>query len=830
MVDRKEPGLRAHVPVAGYGAGEQIRVDGKQFAVGGGRFRFRGVTYGTFRPREEDGARFPLREQMKWDFAAMAEAGFTVVRTYTEPPDDLLDLAADWGLRVAAGIFWPDWRYLLGASRREATQIARDARAEVRRVARRLCGAEQVLGLVVGNEIPADVLRWTGTDRVAAVIEQLVETVKEEDPSRLVTYANYPTTEYLPLESVDFLTFNLFLEREEDFRRYLTRLQHLAGDRPLVLGEMGLHAAPGPDGAQRQAEVLDWQQRVALERGVAGTCIFSWTDEWWVGDAPVEGWRFGLTDAERSPRPALDVASRWNRSTVADLNDDWPSLSVVICAYNAEATLEQCLEHTCALDYPGLEVIVVDDGSADRTAAIASRYARVRLLRTSRGGLSAARNEGFRAADGDVIAYLDADAYPPPEWPYYLVLGFDGRHVAGTGGPNVPPPDDPPGAQVVARAPGGPVHVLTADDRAEHVPGCNMAFWRYALEEIGGFDPVYTAAGDDVDLCWKILDRGWEIGFHPAALIWHRRRPGLRPYLRQQRGYGRAEALVEARHPDRFGPIGTARWHGRIYNSLVGTGGRQQIYRGAFGTAAYQSVYQQTRHGLDIAHQVGVPLAAAALPTAPLAVVALPFGVPAVAAALLLATLFVVDTVRARPPRSLGRGRWGFRGAVGLHHLLQPLVRWWGRRRSIRAAFRTCPGATRAPAPHRRVARGTLLFPDAVPRAELAASAMRVLRAGGLRAAPASEWDDYDALVFASRLVRGELVTSSHPIGAVQLRVRRRLAVSRMAALVVGAALLASVHSAWGLLLAIGCAADLGWGWWRTGPIARRMIERGARK
>ena len=64
------------------------------------------------------------------------------------------------------------------------------------------------------------------------------------------------------------------------------------------------------DGEARQAETLDWQLETAIERGVAGTCVFSWTDEWWVGDAAVEGWHFGLTRADRTPRPALDVAAR----------------------------------------------------------------------------------------------------------------------------------------------------------------------------------------------------------------------------------------------------------------------------------------------------------------------------------------------------------------------------------------------------------------------------------------------------------------------------------------------------------------------------------------
>lgn len=808
---------------------ELVKVDGKFFALGGRRFPFRGVTYGTFRPRESDGARFPERDGLKRDFSAMNEAGFTVVRTYTEPTTDLLDVAGDWGLHVLAGVFWPDWRYLLGTSRRQAAGIRRDARREVGLAARRLAGDPRILALCLGNEIPADVIRWHGAGEVARLVAHLADVVREEDPGRLVTYGNYPTAEYLASDSLDFLTFNIFLERQQDLRSYLTRLHHLAGDRPVVIGELGGPAGEGDTGERAQAEALNWQLEVALDRGVAGSCTFAWTDEWWVGDAAVEGWQFGLTRTDRSPRPALDVAAQWNDRTVADLRADWPSVSVVICAYNAEATLHECLTHTCALDYPDLEILVVDDGSTDNTAAIARAHPRVRLIEAPHAGLGTARNTGLRAATGDLIAYLDSDAYPDRDWPYYLVLGLDGRNVAGVGGPNLPPSDDPVGAQVVARSPGGPVHVLITDDRAEHIPGCNMAFWRYALEEVAGCDPVYTAAGDDVDLCWKVLDRGWEIGFHPAALVWHHRRPGLRTYLRQQRGYGRAESLVEARHPDRFTSVGSARWRGRIYNSLVSPTGRQRIYRGQFGVAAYQSVYQSGGHGLDLAHQVGIPISALALVTAPLALAYPPLVTAAVLALAFLAALIVVDITRARPPHALKTGRWRFRLSVAAHHLLQPLVRAWSRHRSVAAALRDLPLDTPVAGPLTRQPGGSLLLPEAVPRAEIVVALIGTLRRNGIRVVPASEWDDYDARIHGSWLIGGHLITSSHPVGWVQLEVRRRLLVRRVTGVTVAIAAAAAVVAPLAVGLAALVALQLALGWWRTGPVVRRTLLRAAR-
>jgi glycosyltransferase involved in cell wall biosynthesis len=806
----------------------RVTIDGKHFSVDGQRFPFHGVTYGTFRPRHADGARFPALSQIARDFAAMSEAGFTVVRTYTPPSEDVLEQAGRFGLRLLPDAFYPDWRYLLGASRREYRRIAKEARAEIRAVARQLAGDARILGLSVGCEVPADVVRWVGTRRVAALIDELAEVTREEDPARLVTYANYPTAEYLPLPGLDFLAFNVFLERQADFRRYLTRLHHLAGDRPLVLAEIGLDAGPSPEGELMQASALDWQLATAADRGVAGACVFSWTDEWWVGDSAVEGWHFGLTRADRSPRPALAVAERWNRATIAGLKDDWPSMSVVVCAYNAGETLDECLRHVCELDYPGLDVIVVDDGSTDDTAAIAGRHPRARLLQIEHAGLSAARNAGLRAARGEIVAYLDSDAYPSPEWPYYLALGLDSRTVGGDGGPNVPPVDDCSSAQQVARAPGGPIHVLVADDRAEHVPGCNMAFWKRVLEEVGGFDPVYTAAGDDVDLCWKVGERGWEIGFHPAALVWHHPRPGIRRYLRQQRTYGRAEALVEARHPHRFTATGSARWRGRIYEPFARRLLRPRIYRGMYGSAEYQSVYQAAGHGLGLALQVGVPLAMLVAPSGLLALRWPLLGVPAVAALGMVAALFVLEASRVRPPPGT-RSRLRFRCVVALLSLLQPLARTWGRIRQRTPARQGLAPQVPLPQPIVRLPRGVLLLPEDRPRQELAAAVVRALRRGGLSVLPASGWEDHDARLVGSALVSGELVTSNHPVGCVQVRVRRRL--RRLWGLAYAGAVAVAVPVDPVLVgaLIVGGVVETLRGLWRTGPSARTAIERTAR-
>src|SRR4029453_12483501 len=189
-------------------------------------------------------------------------------------------------------------------------------------------------------------------------------------------------------------------------------------------------------------------------------------------------------------------------------------------------------------------------------------------ISTPNRGLSSARNTGLEAASGEIVAYLDCDARPDRDWLRYLAAGFRASDHAGIGGPNVPPPDGWV-ADCVANAPGGPVHVLLSDREAEHIPGCNMAFRRARLIEVDGFDARFRAAGDDVDVCWRLQGRGATLGFSAGAVVWHHARDSVRAYWRQQIGYGRAEALLERKWPAKYNAGGHHSWAGRLYGKGV---------------------------------------------------------------------------------------------------------------------------------------------------------------------------------------------------------------------------------------------------------------------
>src|SRR5205823_7805754 len=203
------------------------------------------------------------------------------------------------------------------------------------------------------------------------------------------------------------------------------------------------------------------------------------------------------------------------------------------------------------------------------------------------------RNAGLGAATGEVVAYTDSDCFADPDWLTHLVHQLQTTGAAAVGGPNLTP-EDGWLADCVAAAPGQPTHVLENDQVAEHIPGCNMAFRREALEAIGGFDPQYRKAGDDVDICWRLQQQGYWITFAPGAFVWHHRRQTPRAYLRQQAGYGEAEALLWFKHPDRFTSRGQGKWRGSLYgDSLRGLRlARPIIYRGTFAAGLFQTLYQ----------------------------------------------------------------------------------------------------------------------------------------------------------------------------------------------------------------------------------------------
>jgi hypothetical protein len=397
-------------------------VRGKFIFVGEQKIYIRGVTYGPFRP-DSSGSEYKSPDVAAKDLERISRKSINTIRTYTVPPQWFLDIAKENGLWVMVGIPWEQHITFLDDNERVGSIIDR-----VFSGVRSCYFHPTILSYAIGNEIPSSIVRWYGRKRVENFLNTLVNTAKSADPTALVTYVNYPTTEYLKLDFIDFSCFNVYLEVEERMEAYLARLQNLTGNRPLVMTEIGLDSRR--NGEKEQAKSLEWQIKSAFTAGCAGAIVFSWTDEWHRGGHDIDDWDFGLTRRDRSAKPAL----RGVRDTFLNVpfshDQTWPLVSVVVCTHNGSGIISQCLDGLKELEYPNFEVIIVNDGSTDSTAEIVKEYG-FKLINIEHQGLSQARNVGLKNAMGEIVAYIDDDAKPDPHWlmgehqgirPMYLLL------------------------------------------------------------------------------------------------------------------------------------------------------------------------------------------------------------------------------------------------------------------------------------------------------------------------------------------------------------------------------------------------------------------------
>lgn len=755
-------------------ANAMVTVDGRFFRRGAQKFHVKGCTYGPFAPNAA-GEPYPGQSRTRSDFRLLRELGANLIRVYHPPPRWILDLADEEGLKVFVDIPWRKHTCWL-----DDEAAMREARESVAKAVRDTREHPAVFAFSVVNEIPPDIARWYGARAVEEFVDALVDVGKQLDPARLFTFANFPPTEFLRPQSLDFVCFNVYLHDQRAFENYLARLQILADEKPLMLGEFGIDSYR--EGPERQAEILGWHVETAFRGGAAGTILFSFTDDWFTGGHPIENWAFGLTDRARQPKPAFHaVQQRFTLAPHFPLPKT-PRVSVVVASYNGGRTLPACLESLGKLNYPDYEVILVDDGSTDETPALAKRYPHARYIRQANWGLSYARNAGILAATGEIVAFTDSDCRADEDWLYYLVNDLLKSNAAGIGGPNYLPPEDNWIAAAVSASPGAPSHVLLDDRTAEHIPGCNMAFWKWALEQIGGFDPIFRKAGDDVDVCWRLMEHGHKIAFSPAAFVWHYRRCTVKAYLNQQRGYGEAEALLRNKHPEYFNALGGSIWHGVIYTqALQGIRiGRPVIYHGVFGCGLFQTLYAQRPAGML---NVITSLEYHALVIFPLLVLSLVFSTlwPLPSAALLASVAAcAVAAAQASIPKK--QRRFWSRPLVALLYFHQPLFRglerYQGRLQRRGSPWDALARAKALPPALHQTGQGAQLqlwSENGTDRLQLLKALFDRLDRDGWRHRCASAYEPWDIEVYGNRWNKAQVQTTDEHHGGNKRLVRVRL-------------------------------------------------------
>jgi GT2 family glycosyltransferase len=436
----------------------------------------------------------------------------------------------------------------------------------------------------------------------------------------------------------------------------------------------------------------------------------------------------------------------------------------VVASYNGGATLRTCLESLGRLNYPNYEVILVDDGSTDHTPQIVADFPSVRTIRQSNCGLSAARNTGIAAAQGEIVAFTDSDCRADEDWLFYLVGDLLRSGFAGMGGHNFLPPEDSAVAAAVLVSPGGPAHVMLSDREAEHIPGCNMAFYKWALELIQGFDLVFRKAGDDVDVCWRLHANGCRTGFSHAGFVWHYRRSTVKAYLKQQAGYGEAEAVLAEKHPEYFNGLGGGIWRGRIY-SPARAGvivQRPVIYHGIFGTGFFQRIYGREP---SIALLLSTSMQFHLCVTLPLAVVSgwFPAIAPVAMAALALsAGTCVAAACQADVPAD--KSRLWTRPLIACLFFLQPIVRGFARykqRISPTLGARRGKGLPPSSAPRELIGYWSKAGVD---RYAFLARVQAHISGTGWASKWDSGWDNYDLGVTVNRWSTANLITATEEL------------------------------------------------------------------
>ena len=244
-----------------------------------------------------------------------------------------------------------------------------------------------------------------------------------------------------------------------------------------------------------------------------------------------------------------------------------PRVSIVIACPGDSWMLQECLKAIDGQSYRNFEVIVLPDGELEKGDArhetgdegehVSRPSSNVKVISTGKVRPAEKRNLGIQAARGEIVAFIDDDAYPDVHWLEYAIKYFGDETIGAVGGPGVTPPNDPYLAKI-----GGRVYdniLVSGNYRyrykaggvrrdVDDYPSCNLLVRTSLLRKIGGYRTDFWP-GEDTLLCKDIRDAGARIVYDPWVIVNHHRRALLGPHLRQLGRYAFHRGYFVKRYP-----------------------------------------------------------------------------------------------------------------------------------------------------------------------------------------------------------------------------------------------------------------------------------------
>ena len=745
---------------------QRVTPHGKFLSRAGQKFFFKAMRLADVSGSLDFAHKLKLRKRLD-DLRAAHTTGVVLTEAQSQP---CLDIAAQSGLVAMVEL-------RITADELTSRRGWKSVVSRIAHTANIFATHPALVGYILDCEIGQDALRAGGLENARRRVRGVVKTIKGRAPEAIVGIKVRPETRALSILEEDFLYAEIPALEPVQIRDFVVALHNLAEARPVVIEFK--QVSPGQDEAVA----------VAFGTGAAGVVAPP-------VPAPVSHDWLGV----RMMRASDVMPFVTLNGTCPPRPPKMPMVSVVICAYDAQRTMRDCLESLRRLDYPNFEVVIVDDGSRDRTADISMDFPEFRLIRQPNKGLSVARNVGMQAARGEIIAYTDSDCVVDPHWLTLMIRSMTENNFDGCGGPNYAPHEDGWIEASCAASPGAPCHVLVAEDRAEHLAGCNMLFSKAALAKIGGFDPQFTSAGDDVDICWRMLDAGFKLGFSPAAFVWHFRRNTVKAYYGQQRGYGRAEAMLYPRYPERFNVMGQIAWRGTIPGlaRTIPGGSRKRVLWTA--TAGAQTLFDP---GLTLARVIPQTLEWTVLSAIALAAsIVLGLSLIPAAAMLALGPIWALYYAWHAP---LEKSHESFTARLLIAYLAYtgPMVRTMTRYKTRAKALTGLAGADgvrQRPTIDwlRRTIRLDYWNDESITRDRLMDRMLKLFARSGHGAIVDAGWNDYDLEVRPNPWTRIELKTADeeHEAGKVTNHVLARIKSTRITKLALAAGAMSAAVAA----------------------------------